>query len=222
LKIKTTLKEIETVTFRRLILSATVTLASLMPLQAHAAPVVGQEAPGFTLNDINGKAHRLSDYLGSIVVLEWNNPQCPYVRKHYGSQTMQKLQRDMVRDKVVWLRIDSSAKGMEGYLEPAAAKVLAASDGSAQTAFLLDPEGTVGKAYGATTTPDMYVIDGKGVLQYMGAIDNAPSADPSTLVNAKSYVREAVAQVKAGQAVQQPVTQPYGCGIKYAPEKAAP
>jgi hypothetical protein len=205
-------------TIRRLILSAAIAL--LMPLHAHAAPVVGEAAPDFTLKDVDGRAHRLSDYHGSIVVLEWNNPQCPYVRKHYSSGTMQKLQRDMTRDKIVWLRIDSSAKGMEGYLEPAAAKVMAMTDHSAQTAFLLDPTGVVGKAYGATTTPDMYVIDGKGVLQYMGAIDNAPSADPATLTNARSYVREAVAEVQAGKPVSQPITQPYGCGIKYAPGQA--
>jgi hypothetical protein len=212
------------VTFRRLILSAAVAVAAaaILPMQAQAAPVVGQAAPDFTLNDADGRAHRLSDYRGSIVVLEWNNPQCPYVRKHYGSGTMQKLQRDMTRDKVIWLRIDSAAKGMDGYLEPAAAKALAATDGSAQTAFLLDPTGAVGKTYGATTTPDMVVIDGNGVLQYMGAIDNAPSADPETLANARSYVREAVAEIEAGKPVSQPITRPYGCGIRYAPDKAAP
>ncbi len=195
-----------------------VLLIALLPFAAKAAPVVGEAAPDFTLTDINGASHTLGQYKGSIVVLEWNNPQCPYVRKHYGSGTMQKLQKDMTKNKVVWLRIDSSAKGMEGYLEPGAAKVLAASDGSAQTAFLLDPDGKVGKLYGATTTPDMYVIDSNGVLQYMGAIDNAPSADPSSLVNAKSYVREAIEEIRSGKPVSRPITQPYGCGVKYAPE----
>jgi peroxiredoxin len=180
-------------------------------------PSIGQIAPDFTLTGADGKPHSLSGYKGKIVVLEWTNPECPYVHKHYDSGTMQKLQRDAASMYgAAWLRIDSSAPGKEGYVNQAAAQALIEKDGSAQTAFLLDPDGKVGQMYGAKATPHMFVMDADGTIVYMGAIDDAPSTNPDTLANAKSYVREALADLKKHEAIETPVTQPYGCGIKYA------
>jgi peroxiredoxin len=184
---------------------------------ARAGVMIGQPAPDFALPDPSGILHHLSDYKNDIVVLEWTNPQCPYVRKYYGTGAMQKLQLDAYRNYgVIWLRIDSSAPGQEGYLEPPAAAALIASDHSTQTAFLLDPDGKVGKLYGATNTPDMYVIDRQGILAYEGAIDDMPSADPATLENAHNYVREAIDDVQRNKPMATPVTEPYGCSVKYA------
>ena len=186
-------------------------------LPAHAAQAVpGQPAPGFSLTGADGKMHSLADYRDKIVVLEWTNPDCPYVGKHYKSGTMQALQRDMTAQGVAWLRIDSSAPDHEGYVAPKNAAAQVGRDGSHETLFLADPDGKVGHLYGATATPDMMVIDQAGILRYSGAIDDAPSADPATLTNAKSYVRSAVAALKNNRTVDPAVTQPYGCSIKYA------
>ncbi len=184
---------------------------------AQAAVQIGQIAPDFTLNGADGTPHRLSDFKGKTVVLEWTNPGCPYVKKHYESGTMQKLQKDaMTEYSVVWLRINSSAEGKEGYLDADAARKLLMTDGSAQTAYLLDADGKVGHLYDARTTPHMFVVDANGTLVYMGAIDDAPSADAASLQNAKSYIREALDDIRRKQPVRTAVTQPYGCGVKYS------
>lgn len=196
------------------IITMTVALG-LVSLPALAAATVGQPAPSFTLTGADGQKHSLGDYRGRIVVLEWTNPGCPYVGKHYKSGTMQKLQAETTGAGAAWLRIDSSAAGQEGYVEAKDAAAQVARDKSHETEFLVDPDGKVGHLYGATSTPDMMVIDASGVLRYSGAIDDAPSADPATLVNAHSYVRDAVAAVRAGKSVDPAVTQPYGCSVKY-------
>lgn len=179
----------------------------------HAAP--GQPAPAFTATDTNGKTHNLADYKGKIVVLEWTNPQCPYVKKHYGSGNMQMLQKEATGEGVVWLTVASSAKGGQGYVTPEEANKLIADTGAAATARLMDDTGAVGKLYDAKVTPHMFVIGTDGVLAYAGAIDDNPSADPATVKTAKNYVRQAIEELRAGKPVSEPLTQPYGCGVKY-------
>ncbi len=190
----------------------------LLTVPAHAAVQIGEPAPDFTLSDSKGQSHSLSDFKGKIVVLEWTNPQCPYVKKHYESGTMQKLQKETVDGGVVWLSINSSAPGMEGYTDAKGTEDVIAQQKSAETARLIDADGKVGRLYGAKTTPHMFVIDTVGKLAYMGAIDDAPSTDPASLTGAKNYVTAAIASLKAGQPVVTPVTQSYGCGVKYGKE----
>jgi peroxiredoxin len=182
---------------------------------AWAVPEIGKPAPAFTAVDSNGKSHALSDFKGKTVILEWTNDGCPYVKKHYGAGNMQKIQKDLTAEGAVWLSIISSAPGKQGHVDGKGANALVASQGSAPTAVLLDPTGKVGKLYEAQTTPHMYVIDGKGVLRYMGAIDDQPNTDASTIAKARNYVREAFAAVKAGKPVAATATDPYGCSVKY-------
>jgi len=194
---------------------ASVAAAALVAAPAVADPVVGQPAPAFQAKDADGKVRSLAEFKGRTVVLEWTNNGCPYVQKHYNSGAMQGLQKQATKDGVVWLTIISSAPGMQGHLEPAAAKAWKAKAGAASTAVLLDPTGQVGRAYEAKTTPHMYVVDKTGKLVYMGGIDDKPSANPETLKGAKNYVVAALADVKAGRAVAQAATKPYGCSVKY-------
>lgn len=182
---------------------------------AWAAPEIGKPAPAFTAIDSNGKTHSLASFKGKTVILEWTNDGCPYVKKHYGAGNMQKVQKDLTADGAVWLSIISSAPGKQGHVDGKGANALTASSGAAPTAVLLDPTGKVGKLYEAQTTPHMYVIDGKGVLRYMGAIDDQPNTDASTIPTARNYVREAFVAVKAGKPVQATATDPYGCSVKY-------
>ena len=184
---------------------------------AQSGPRTGAKAPDFSVVDVDGKPQKLSDFAGKTVILEWTNHDCPYVRKHYNSATMQKLQKDMTTDGIVWLTVISSAPGEEGYADAAKAKELTKSRDAAPSNVLLDPKGKMGRAYGAQTTPHMYIIDAKGVLAYAGAIDNKPSASTSSLNGAKSYVRQAIAEIKAGKPVSEASTKAYGCSVKYAP-----
>lgn len=177
---------------------------------------VGKDAPDFTLTDTNGKTHHLSDYKGEYVVLEWYQPDCPFVRKHYNSGNMQTLQKEYVTKGVVWLSIDSSAAGQEGNYPPAELNQIAAKTGSARTALLLDPDGKVGHLFGAKTTPDMYVINPQGTLVYQGAIDDKPSTELGDVKTAKNYVKSALDAVLVGQTVALTSTRPYGCSVKYA------
>ena len=188
--------------------------ASSAPVLASA--VVGEAAPTFTLPDSNGKARSLVDFQGKVVVLEWWNPECPFVGKHYGSGNMQRLQRDWTAKGVVWLTVNSSASGQQGYVDGAKANTLVTERGAASTAVLLDHEGKVGRAYGAKTTPHLFVIDAKGTLVYAGGIDDKPSTDQADIATAKNYVAAALAEVTAGKPVTNPSTQSYGCGVKYA------
>jgi peroxiredoxin len=178
---------------------------------------VGKEAPDFVLTDTNGKAHHLSDYKGKYVVLEWYQPDCPFVRKHYNSGNMQALQKEYVAKGVVWLSIDSSAAGQEGNYPPAQLNQIAVKTGAARTALLIDPDGRVGHLYGAKTTPDMYIINPQGLLLYQGAIDDKPSTDLADVKTARNYVKSALNAVMGGQTVATNSTRPYGCSVKYAP-----
>lgn len=181
-----------------------------------AVPVrVGQPAPDFTGVDSNGKTHRLSDFQGKVVVLEWTNHQCPFVRKHYESGNMQKLQKSATASGVVWLSVNSSAPGQQGNVNGTQANDLVKSRGAAPTAVLLDPDGKIGRLYNARTTPHMFVIANNGTLAYMGAIDSISSAEQADITKAKNYVSAAVDTVLKGQKVDTPVTQPYGCTVKY-------
>jgi peroxiredoxin len=175
----------------------------------------GEPAPDFTLTDTKGKTHSLKDFAGKYVVLEWTNHQCPFVRKHYGSGNMQKLQKEYTGKGVVWLSIVSSAPGEQGYVTAKQENKLLTKNHAAPTAVLLDPNGTAGQLYGAKTTPDMVVIDPKGTLIYSGAIDDKPSTDKATVAGAHNYVRDALDAAMAGQPVKTPLTKSYGCGIKY-------
>lgn len=178
---------------------------------------VGKQAPDFALTDTNGKTHHLSDYKGKYIVLEWYQPDCPFVRKHYNSGNMQALQKEYVGKGVVWLSIDSSAAGQEGNYPAAELNQIAVKGGAVRTALLLDGDGKVGHLYGAKTTPDMYIINPQGVLVYQGAIDDKPSTDLADVKTAKNYVKSALNAVMGGQTVATTSTRPYGCSVKYAP-----
>jgi peroxiredoxin len=177
---------------------------------------VGKVAPKFSLPDTNGKTRTLADFKGKYVVLEWYQPDCPFVGKHYHSGNMQALQKEYTSKGVAWLSIDSSAPGEEGNYPAEKLNQIAAQDGSARTALLLDPTGEVGRLYGAKTTPDMYIIDPNGILVYKGAIDNKRSTDLADVRTATNYVKVTLDAVMAGKTVSTAATQPYGCSVKYA------
>ena len=190
-------------------------VAAAIATPALAAPKIGAPAPAFTATDINGKTHSLADYKGKTVVLEWNNPDCPIVYKHYNSGNMQSLQKSATKDGVVWLTVNSSAPGTQGNMPPKVAKEVMAKQQAAPSAYILDPKGKIGRLYEAKVTPHMYVIDPKGTLVYMGAIDDKPTANPEDIKTAKNYVTAALASVKAGKPVAESATKPYGCSVKY-------
>jgi peroxiredoxin len=199
------------------ILLTTLCLGAFLGLNAFAGQAtVGQAAPNFTLTGGDDKQHSLSDYKGKYVVLEWTNPNCPFVHKFYDSGTMQALQKQWTGKGVVWLRVNSSAQGSPDFQDAATIAAYEKNNNVAATESLLDPDGQVGHAYGARTTPHMFVIDTKGTLVYAGGIDNHPSPDPETIPGATNYVSQALTQSMAGQAVSSPTAQPYGCSVKYA------
>jgi peroxiredoxin len=189
--------------------------AVALAASAYAAPQVGKPAPDFTLADLSGQQHELSDYKGKYVVLEWVNFGCPFVRKHYGSQNMQTLQKEFSDKGVVWLSICSSAPGKQGNETPEAAKQGISEYGWAASAYLVDDDGKVGKLYNAKTTPEMFVIDPKGTLIYAGAIDDKPTPKPSTVKGSNNFVKAALTEASSGKAVSVPSTKPYGCSVKY-------
>ena len=176
---------------------------------------VGKPAPDFTGTTATGDTLTLSDHKGSIVVLEWTNHGCPFVKKHYSSGNMQSLQKAATADGVKWIRVISSAEGKQGHLSGEEALEMAEEQGAVPTATLLDASGDIGHLYDAKTTPHMYVIDQKGILQYAGAIDDNPSADPADIEGAKNYVTEALAAVKEGKTPATQFTKAYGCSVKY-------
>jgi peroxiredoxin len=193
------------------LLSASVIAATPPP----AAPRPGSPAPDFTLTDAAGKSHTLSAYKGKWVVLEWVNYDCPFVKKHYGSGNMQKLQK-AARDKgAVWLSINSSAPGKQGHFEGKALAARIAKETAAMDAYLLDADGKTGRLYKAKTTPHMFVIDPEGVIAYAGAIDDKPSTDKDDIAGAVNYVQAALDAGLAGEPVETASTTPYGCGVKY-------
>ena len=194
---------------------AAAALAMIWAPGARAQAAVGSPAPGFTLTDTQGVTHHLSDYTGKVVVLEWTNPDCPFVKKHYGVKNMQALQAKYTAQGVVWLSICSSAPGKQGNYTAAEWAPILAGQGSAATALLLDPDGKAGLAYRAKTTPHLFVIDAAGSLVYDGAIDDKPSTDSADISGARVYLAEAVDAVLAGQSVPVAKTTPYGCSVKY-------
>lgn len=188
----------------------------LLPALAHAEAVPGKPAPNFSVKDAAGNTHTLNDYKGEWLVLEWFNKDCPYVKKHYSSGNMQKLQSTYAEQDVKWLTIISSAKGKQGYLEPQEALKVADDHNLAASApFLLDPSGTFGKAYDAKTTPHIFIINPEGVLVYAGAIDDNDSANPAVIPDSKNYVVAALDEALAGKPVTTATSRPYGCTIKY-------
>jgi peroxiredoxin len=195
--------------------------AILAPGPAFAAPALGRPAPAVQAIDETGHRRALSDFAGKIVVLEWTSSDCPYCGKHYGTGTMKALQKKAVKDGVVWPTVSSSAPDREGYFTAKSARAWRAKVGSHATAILLDGSGTIGRAYGARATPHMFVIDRGGRVAYMGGIDDRPYADPESLKGAKPYVVTALADLKAGRPVTDPVSPPYGCSVRYASADAS-
>jgi peroxiredoxin len=195
-----------------LIIASSLIATSLMAVDS---PSVGSAAPNFSLPDAKGKTHSLADYKGKYVVLEWFNPECPFVKKHYGSDNMQKLQQEFTGKGVVWLTIDSSAPGNEGNLTPEQAEKVMNSWKAHPTALLLDPDGKAGKSYGAKNTPHMFVIGPEGKVVYEGAIDSKATPNPADIPTSTNYVKVALDESLAGKAVTKANTKPYGCSIKY-------
>jgi hypothetical protein len=179
------------------------------------AATVGQAAPDFTLKDVNGKTVRLSDYRGRHVVLEWNNPGCPFVQKHYDSGNMQTLQKEAAAKNVVWLAINSTEASHGDYLNPAQLGRWMNAQKAAPAATLMDEDGAAGRAYAARVTPHMYIVDPQGKLIYAGGIDSIPSGRVEDIKTATNYVRAGLGEALAGKSLSQPTTRPYGCTIKY-------
>jgi alkyl hydroperoxide reductase subunit AhpC len=185
------------------------------PLLISAAKV-GQAAPEFTAAASNGKTFRLTDYQGKYVVLEWHNNGCPYVRKHYNSGNMQRLQKQWTGRGVIWFTILSSAPSKQGYMAASEENDYLVKMQAAPTAALLDPTGEIGHLYDAKTSPQMVVINPQGVVIYDGAIDDKPTTDLKDVPDATNYVNLALEQAMAGKQLEMPVTRPYGCSVKYA------
>lgn len=200
---------------RRAALLSLAACATLLAGTAHAAAAVGQPAPAFTLTDTSGKTRTLAEFKGKTVVLEWVNPGCPFVRKHYDSANMPGLQKEFTARDVVWLAVNSTEKAASDYMPPQQLAGWMQEKSGAPTATLMDEEGTVGKAYGARTTPHMYIVNPQGVLVYAGGIDSVASARASDIKTATNYVRQGLNEALAGKPISQAQTQPYGCTIKY-------
>ena len=192
------------------VLAAAVSLPS-----AEAAAVVGQPAPELSATDTNGGTQSLSAYKGKFVVLEWVNFECPFVGKHYGSGHMQKLQKEYTGKGVVWLSINSSREGGQGHYASDKVNAILKQKGAAPTAYLLDTAGSIGRAYGARTTPHMFIVDPKGTVIYAGGIDDTPSTDQADIATAKNFVSKALDEAMAGKPVTTASSQAYGCSVKY-------
>lgn len=190
-------------------------LAMSLSAIAFAQPKVGAAAPDFSVMDATGKTHKLADFKGKTVVLEWYNKDCPYVRKHYDPKNMQTLQADAKAKGITWLTVVSSAAGKQGHQDAAATLANATKEGSQAAAILLDVSGTMGKAYAAKTTPHMFVISPEGTLVYDGAIDSNTSSNPKTIKGATNYVTAALTSLEKGEAIKMAQTKPYGCSVKY-------
>ena len=191
------------------------TALAVIAAPAAAAAVVGKPAPNFKLADLNGKPVSLSNFRGKTVVIEWNNPECPFVKKHYGSGNMQKTQAAATKDGVVWLSINSSAPGNQGHMNATQAKAYLAKAGARPTAYLLDPNGVVGKSYDAKTTPHMFVVNKSGTVVYAGGIDDKPTPNPADIKGARNHVLAALSELKGGKRISVATSRPYGCNVKY-------
>jgi peroxiredoxin len=201
--------------FNRIISLSTAIAASLTVSSVFALATVGQAAPELSLTDINGKAVKLSDFKGKQVVLEWTNPGCPFVQKHYDTNNMQGLQNKYDAKETVWLSVNSTAKSHQDYMSNDKLKAHIDAKKATPDAYLVDADGAAGKAYGAKTTPHMFVINPAGLVVYAGAIDDKPSANKADVTSAKNYVVAALDDLKAGKAVAMANTKPYGCSVKY-------
>ena len=199
-----------------LLASALAAATAVIASPAFAVATVGQPAPAFTAVDAHGKAVSLADFKGKHVVLEWVNPGCPFVQKHYGSANMQGTQKEATARGVVWLAVSSTAPDASDYKKPAALAAWMQSQKAAATATLMDDDGKVGRAYGARTTPHMYIVDPAGTLVYAGGIDNKPSSNPADIASSTNYVKVALGETLAGKPVTQASTRPYGCSVKYS------
>src|SRR6201995_4662975 len=200
---------------KKSIVTVALTSLALSSLLATDSPPVGSAAADFSAKDSKGETQTLSQYKGKFVVLEWFNPECPFVKKHYGSGNMQKLQKEYTGKGVVWLTVDSSAPGAEGNLSPEQAEKVVSSWNAHETALLLDPDGKVGRAYGAKNTPHMFVISPEGKVVYEGAIDSKRTPNPADIPSSTNYVKQALDEGLAGNAVTTSDTRPYGCSVKY-------
>jgi peroxiredoxin len=194
---------------------ALVMAAAVTGFRSEAPAEPGQPAPAFALTDTNGKSHSLAEYKGKYVVLEWLNYGCPYVQTHYESGNMPQLQKDWTKKGVVWLSVVSSKPGKQGHFEPSAMNAETKKMGGNGTAVLYDTSGEIGKAYGARTTPHMFVIDPKGTLIYAGGIDNKAVSKPQEDPSVTNYVSQALNESMAGKEVSVKTARPYGCGVKY-------
>lgn len=194
---------------------ALIVVAAALAAPARAARV-GEKAPEFTATDSNGVKHTLAEYAGKYKVLEWHNNGCPYVRKHYESGNMQKLQKEWTARGVVWLTVISSAPGKQGYVTADQENAYVKQMKAAPTAVLLDPGGQLGHLYDAKTSPHMFIVNPSGTLIYNGAIDDQPTPDPASVPGAKNYVSLALGEAMAGKSLSVPTSRPYGCSVKYA------
>lgn len=185
------------------------------PQSAEAAPIIGQTAPAFSVQDSSGKTRTLDEFKGKYVVLEWLNYGCPFVKKHYNSGNMQKLQKDTTAQGVIWLSVISSAPGKQGHSTPEQANENTKKHEAAPTAVLLDSDSAMGQAYHAKTTPHMFVINPEGNLIYNGAIDDKATTDLADVPIAHNYVLAALEQDKKGEKITTPLSKPYGCTVKY-------
>lgn len=174
-----------------------------------------QPAPAFTAQDAHGKPISLSDHSGKIVVLEWTNHDCPFVKKHYDSGNIPRLQKDAAAKGVVWLQVISSAPGQQGHVDGATARQVNAYRDATPAGVVLDPQGAIGKQYGARTTPHIFIVDAQGRLAYKGGIDSIPSSRIEDIARAEPHVKNALQALTSGQKVAQASTQPYGCSVKY-------
>ena len=201
---------------RFVLVGLTVLVGSAALAQSTPGPQVGTPARDFRLTDSNGRNHSLAQYRGKTVVLEWNNPGCPYVQKHYNSGNMQRTQASARARGVVWLTVNSGAPGKQGHMNGAEANAFVAAQKAQPTAYLLDARGVVGKAYAATTTPEMFVITPAGRVAYMGAIDDKPTNKVEDIPSSRNHVLAALDELRAGKAVSVAKTRSYGCSVKYA------
>jgi AhpC/TSA family len=196
-------------------LAAAAMLTTTSKAWAQATATVGQAAPVFSAKDVAGKTVSLADFKGKTVVLEWVNPGCPYVRKHYQGGNMQSTQQDAVVKNVVWLAINSTGNDHPDYLKPTDLAKWMKDQKAPATHTLMDEDGKIGKAYGARTTPHLYIVDGKGMLVYAGGIDSIPSASAADIPKATNYVKVSLSEMAGAKPLSNSVTRPYGCSVKY-------
>ncbi len=201
---------------KRFLIPSTIVITLLISLLAAWAARVGEPAPDFTATDTNGTVHKLSQYHGKFVVLEWSNRGCPYTQKHYNSGNMQRLQREWTSRGVIWLTVISSAPGKQGYVTASEENTYLKQVNASPTAVLLDPTGALGHLYDAKTTPHIFIINPQGTLIYNGAIDDRPTTDLADVNGAKNYVSMALEEAMSGKPVSIATSRPYGCSVKYS------